>query len=72
MNLADLITDAATDHPAKAALVFQGRETSFEELDERVDTTAAALASLGVRAGDRVALLAGNVPEFVHCLYGAT
>jgi long-chain acyl-CoA synthetase len=71
VNVADIVRDAVEDHPAKAALIFHGREMSFEDLDERVDTTAAALASLGVRKGDRVALLAGNVPEFVTCFYGA-
>jgi long-chain acyl-CoA synthetase len=71
MNVADLVRDAAEDHPAKPALIFQGRVVTFTELDERVDLTAAALAGLGVVKGDRVALLAGNVPEFVSSLYGA-
>jgi long-chain acyl-CoA synthetase len=70
MNLADLVRDAAEDHPAKTALVFQGRTVTFLELDDRVDRTAAALSGLGVVKGDRVALLAGNVPEFVTTLYG--
>jgi len=69
-NVADLVRDAATDHPAKTALVFQGKATTYAELDDRVDLTAAALAGLGVRKGDRVALLIGNVPEFVTGLYG--
>ncbi len=70
MNLADLVRDAAEDFPAKEALVFRGRSTTFTELDERVDLTAAALAGLGVGRGDRVALLAGNIPEFVTSFYG--
>jgi long-chain acyl-CoA synthetase len=71
VNLADLVRDAAESFPAKPALVFHGRSTSFADLDERVDTTAGALATHGVVKGDRVALLAGNVPEIVSCLYGA-
>jgi long-chain acyl-CoA synthetase len=70
MNLADLVRDAAQDFPAKPAVVFQGRPTSFSELDERVDLTASALAGFGVEKGDRVAILAGNVPEFVTSFYG--
>ena len=70
MNLADLVRDAAEDFPAKPALVFHGRSTSFSELDERVDLTASALARFGVEKGDRVAILAGNVPEFVTTFYG--
>jgi long-chain acyl-CoA synthetase len=71
MNLADLVRDAAADFPAKPALIFQGRPITFSELDDRVDLTAAAFASLGVTKGDRVALIAGNVPEFIDALYGA-
>ena len=70
VNLADLVRDAATSFPRKAALLFRGRSIFFYELDERVDSTAAVLSSLGVGLEDRVALLLGNVPEFVYGLYG--
>ena len=65
MNVADLLRDSAEDFPSKPALVFRGRPITYRDLDDRVDRTAAALARLGVGPGDRVALLAGNVPEFV-------
>lgn len=71
MNLADLLRTAADSFGAKPALIFGGRSISYEELDERVDNTAAALAALGVGRGDRVALVAGNIPEFAYALYGA-
>ena len=70
MNAADLLTDAAAKFGTKPALIFHGIEIGFSELDNRVDRTAAALARRGVRKGDRVAILAGNVPEFVYALYG--
>jgi long-chain acyl-CoA synthetase len=71
VNVADLVRDAAEGYPAKDALVFHGRPISFSGLDERVDLIASALSAHGVRKGDRVALLAGNVPEFATTLYGA-
>jgi long-chain acyl-CoA synthetase len=43
---------------------FGGRITAGE-LDELSDALAVALAGLGVRAGDRVALYLQNVPQFV-------
>ena len=52
--------------PGAAALVFQGRAISYGDLDDLADLTAAAFAGLGVGRGDRVALVAGNVPEFVR------
>src|SRR2546427_10379843 len=71
MNLADLLRRSAKDAPAKPALVFRGRSIAYDDLDGRVDQTAAALAELGVGRGDRVVLLAGNVPELVSTLSGA-
>ena len=35
-----------------------------------MDRAAAVLQSTGIGPGDRVALVLGNVPEFVHALYG--
>jgi long-chain acyl-CoA synthetase len=71
VNLADLVRATAERLPDKPALLFQNQALSFGELDERIDLTAAALAGLGVGRGDRVAVLAGNVPEFVYALYGS-
>jgi long-chain acyl-CoA synthetase len=71
VNVADLVRDSAAAYPAKPAIIFQSRPIAYGELDELVDLTASALASLGVKRGDRVALLIGNVPEFASCLYGA-
>jgi len=70
VNLADLLRATADARPDKAAILFQGRPVSFGDLDDRVDLTAGALSALGVVKGDRVGILAGNVPEFVSCLYG--
>jgi len=70
MNVADIVRDVAERSPDKPAIVFRGHATTYGDLDDRVDVTAAALASLGVRPGDRVALVAGTIPEFVETLYG--
>src|SRR5437868_14130028 len=49
---------------------FGGRITA-RELDELSDAFAVALAGLGVRAGDRVALYVQNVPQFVVAMLAA-
>ncbi|MDD7812936.1 AMP-binding protein [Mycobacterium sp. CSUR Q5927] len=51
--------------PSTAVLAFEDRQLPLPELDARADALAAALAGDGVRAGDRVALMASNRPEFV-------
>lgn len=66
-----LVTDAASERPDAPALIYRDRDISYGELAEWVRRAGAGLASLGVGKGDRVALLVGNVPEFVYALYGA-
>lgn len=48
-----------------AVLTFEDRQLPLPELDARAGALAAALAADGVTAGDRVALMASNRPEFV-------
>jgi long-chain acyl-CoA synthetase len=44
---------------------------SYRELDAAVDRFATALADLGVKKGDKVALFLPNMPQFVIAYYGA-
>ena len=56
----------AGDHPA---MEFFGRRTSYTELGEQIDRAAEGLRTLGVRAGDRVALILPNCPQHVVAFY---
>ncbi|KFF60348.1 long-chain fatty acid--CoA ligase [Cryobacterium sp. MLB-32] len=58
----------AGDNPA---LEFFGRRTSYAELGEQVARAAEGLRQLGVRAGDRVALILPNCPQHVVAFYAA-
>ena len=49
----------------RAALVFEDREYSRAELTALADGLAGTLARRGLRAGERVALMSSNRPEFV-------
>ena len=49
---------------------LSGRTYTFYELNARSDAVAAGFHALGVRAGDRVALLAPNRPEVVELFFG--
>ncbi|GAB2758948.1 AMP-binding protein [Salinifilum aidingensis] len=50
--------------PDRAAITFYGRTIDYAELDELSDRFAAWLSSVGVRSGDRVAVLLPNCPQF--------
>ncbi|KPM51728.1 AMP-dependent synthetase [Frankia sp. R43] len=55
----------------QAALVFEERQYSLAHLEALTDGMAGALAKHGVRAGERVALMASNRPEFVLAVRAA-
>ena len=54
----------------KTALVFYGRKISYGELRDHVDRFATALCDLGIRKGDKIALLLLNSPQFVIAYLG--
>jgi long-chain acyl-CoA synthetase len=64
--------DEATEKaPASTAVVFYGRSITYRELREASDRLANALASLGVKKGDRVALYLLNSPQFIIAYFAA-
>src|SRR5260221_766046 len=66
------VFDEATGRaPGRAAVVFYGREISFRELREAADRLANALAGLGGKKGDRVALYLLNSPQFIIAYFAA-
>jgi 4-coumarate--CoA ligase len=62
------------DGPAADATAFvhgpTGETVSYRQLAERIDAAAGALAGLGVRVGDVVALQAPNSPDFAVAFHG--
>jgi long-chain acyl-CoA synthetase len=66
MNVADIVRQTAARLPDKAALLFQDQPIKYGELDREVERAAAGIAALGVRKGDRVAVLVHNIPHFVY------
>ena len=71
MNLAEPLERSARLFPERDAILFEGRQVSYGELDAQASRLAHALAARGVAAGDRVALYLPNVPEFVLAYYAA-
>lgn len=66
MNLATVIDE----HPGDAvALISRGRPTTYDSLRDQIDRFRGGLASIGVKDGDRVALLCSNSRHFVVCYF---
>jgi long-chain acyl-CoA synthetase len=61
----DWVADTARRLPDHPAILFTGTTISYAALERLSDACAAALQSLGVTRGDRVALVLPNCPQFL-------
>lgn len=69
--LTRLLDDATATFPDHTALHFLGARTTYSELKAKVDRFAGALRGLGVKKGDRVALVLPNCPQNVIAFFAA-
>jgi long-chain acyl-CoA synthetase len=60
---------AARYFPECAALAANGTRSTFRELHDRVGRIAAALTKHGFKAGDRLAILLPNEPDYIALVY---
>ena len=70
MDFGTLLRRSARSYRDNVAVWCEGREQTYGELFERACRLANALSSLGVRPGDRVAVLGPNGPETVEQVAG--
>ena len=72
INIGDFLTTRAYLNPNKEALydVVADRRFNFDEINRRANRNCNALQSLGLKKGDRVALLAYNGHEFLESFFG--
>ncbi|MGB3903518.1 MAG: long-chain-fatty-acid--CoA ligase [Anaerolineae bacterium] len=62
--LGDMINDNAQRYPDKTAFIFENRDYTFSEVNQRVNRLINALAELGLGKGDRVGILAHNCSHY--------
>ncbi|MES2228803.1 MAG: long-chain fatty acid--CoA ligase [Pseudomonadota bacterium] len=61
---------SAARFPDKPAYLFFGQPLSFRELKVQAERIAGWLQSVGVQAGDRVAIFMQNCPQYAAAFYG--
>lgn len=64
-NIADLIESRVARHEAKPFVLFEGRSVSYGEYNREANHVAHWALGQGLKAGDVVALLMQNRPEFL-------
>jgi long-chain acyl-CoA synthetase len=65
-----LLEGAAKHAPKRTALEFLGYTMTYQELYDASRKFATALESLGVKKGDRVAIMLPNCPQFIIAFFG--
>ncbi|WP_403022124.1 long-chain-fatty-acid--CoA ligase [Salinibacterium sp. GXW1014] len=68
-TLVEMLAATIKRHGRRPALDFFGASVSYRELGEQVERVANGLRKLGVRKGDRVALVLPNCPQHIVAFY---
>ena len=70
-TVADVARRQGRERPREVALWFEGRQTTFGDLDALASRCANALIASGVKPGDHVAVLAKGCDDFFVLWFGA-
>ena len=71
ITMPQALTRSVNQFPDKTALIFIDSRISYKQLDDMVNRFANAFIDLGVKPGDKVAMLMPNMPQLVAATYGA-
>ncbi len=69
MVITEFLDLAAMLVPQRTAITFEGKRFNYAQLKERVNRLADSLSRLGLRKGDRVAILEVNCNEYVEACF---
>jgi len=70
MILSDIFKRNAKRYPQKTGVVFRSKRFSFEEFNQRINSLANALISLGMQEQDKVAVILDNCHQYVELYCG--
>lgn len=71
ISLIELFRKTASSHKEKNALYFKGKYKTYEALEEEINRFSNSLQNLGVKKGDRIAVLLPNCPQFYTIFFAA-
>ncbi len=71
MNMVRMLQETTERYPENPAVIFDGKQILYKDLDRYVEALARHLQEQGVVKGDKVAIMLGNCPEFVISYFAA-
>ena len=69
MNVSYCLRRAVRFHGSKIAILHEQHRITYREFSDRVEHSARRMAALGMRKGDRVAVLMGNSPAYLNLYF---
>jgi long-chain acyl-CoA synthetase len=69
ITLPEALERTALRFPDRVSLVMMGKKLTFKQINELVDRFANALTALGIKKGDKVAIMLPNIPQTVIATY---
>jgi len=69
MNTLDFLSISSAICPDRDCVVFEGKRYTFSQVNDRSNRLANALANLGIKKGDMVAILQVNCNQFLETYY---
>ncbi len=70
LGLAQTLEEITKRYKKREAIRFEGKVTTYQELDEQASRVAGGLKALGIGPGDRVAMMLPNIPDFAYSFFG--
>jgi long-chain acyl-CoA synthetase len=70
--LHEALRERTCNEPDRVAIVYEGRNLTFADLDAESNRLAHGLRALGLKTGDRLGLFMPNCPEFEIAFYAAS
>jgi len=71
LTIHEALMATARKFPNNPAYYIMGRTISFRQIDQLSNQFAHAISGLGVRKGDRIAIMVPNLPQFPIAFFGA-
>ena len=69
--LGEMFERAAKEYPEKPAVIFEGKEFTYRELNHLIDRMANVLQGIGIERGDRILEFMANRVEFIITHFGS-
>ncbi len=70
LNMGSVILSSAERFPDKAAVIYEDKRYTYREFNARMNRIANKLTEMGVKKGDRIAILSFNCSQFLEVYFG--